>query len=652
MKLLSAIFLCVIVAAVLYRASGPSVVEQPENKQPSSATGGERHVPTASAGIDRLLELAPGYSQEHAEILVESYGRTALNVARDHGSVGLDGLRVLGTEGVELIRSQPDTFRLLAERLGSERGIRLLALLEDQVVDVARHGGLPMLIDRVEGLSGEAARLGNSKPQLLPLLILAPEQVTAVIRKHPDVAPQCLMIVDLAKGPTGVLGMCDVIEKRAEKARQWFDARGADGLFLAHQFPDLVEHNPRGSLPEFLQMLRTNAAFMASLHEGEPRRLALAAIDSLLDADAALPALGDADPVPADGRFRGLLVRIACDDPHTVRLVMEHGQAALEVMTATAREWAASRASVPRLLYEAYDPAREPLAHRHAWGSLTIPESRRAALFALQAFARWPELAREDLHPQANEFLSLLSATDSRFPAWAAENEWLRQSSARKDRIAADEAWKSMMEQRTDFLDAQTKTGSEVHEFLPLYDTCRLLWVLGKGYTPTTGDVIFAVIDVVATAWDLATLGAGSAATGAIKGGAKGLGKTALELGEQAVKKTGREQTQSAVSRASNGILATVARSPAVVRQLANTGVRRSATGLEVMARGALAVAGGQALGIPIRIGRYVVSETAINYGVSEGIESAILFAQQNPNQLIVKQVNEVIAFIADDPEP
>jgi len=648
MKRITAVLLCMIIAAAVYQAVAPSLDEEKPNQRPLQPLG---EGPSEFTGTERLLELVPGYSRENATRLLENYGHTALNVARDHGSAGLDGLRVLGTEGVELIRAQPDTFRLLVERLGSERGIRLLALLGDEVIDVARQGGLPMLIDRIEGLSGEAARLGDARPQLLPLLILAPEKVPAVIRKYPDVAPQCLMIVDLAKGPRGVLGMCDVIEKQAEKARQWFDARGPDGLFLAHQFPDLVEHDPRGSLPEFLQILRTNADFMASLPAGEQRRLAVAAIDALLDADAALPALRDADPVPADGRFRGLLVRIACDDPHTVRFVMEHGQAALEVMTATAREWAASRASVPRLLYEAYDPAREPVAHRHAWGSLVVPESRRGALFALQAFARWPELAREDRHPQADEFLSLLRSTDSRFPSWAAENEWLRQSSARKDRIAADEAWKSMLEQRTDFLDAQTKTGAEVHEYLPLYDTCRLLWVLGKGYTPTTYEVIFAAVDTVFTAWDLATLGAGSAATGAIKGGAKGLGKTALELGEQAAKKTGREVTQSAASRARNGILATVARSPAVVRQLANTGARRAATGLEVMARGALAVAGGQALKIPIRIGRYIVSETAINYSVSEGIEAAMLFAQQNPNQVVVKQAREVLSYLTADPE-
>ena len=593
----------------------------------------------------RLHELVPDYPESHAHAALTEYGNTALDVARKHGAVGLDGLRVLGTEGVELMRSQPDTFRQLADRLGGERSIRMLALLRDHLVETARKGGLPALIDRIEALDGPAGRMGDKYPQFLPLLVIAPEEVSEVMTLHPEIAAECLMIVDLSRGVAGVRKMCDLIKTQAPIAGEWFAARGADGLMLAHAYPELVTHEPPIELEVFLQILRTNSPHIDSLVSREQRARAMQAIAALAEADSRLPRATDAGTVPADGLARGVLLTLACEDPYTVRFVAEHGADGIDVLKSLVSQWASSGMSVPRTLYEAYDPALYANAHRHAWESLLPRDTRGAALFALQTFAPWKELSREDRHPKAMEFVDLLGETDGRFPGWAAKNEWQRRSGP-KGLTAADDEWKKMVDRTTIYLNEYSKKAPAPYEYLPLYDTCRLLWVLGNGYQPTTGELLFATVDVAFTAWDIATFGAGAAARKGIEASTKTLGKGAIRVGEITTKQSLRTASKTAVTRASRGILATAVKSPRVVKALGRGGRATADPGLWIMARGANALDGAKALDIALRVGKYVAKETAINASVSQGVEHAVLFAQRHRNDIVVQQVSEVLSWL------
>lgn len=65
------------------------------------------------------------------------------------------------------------------------------------------------------------------------------------------------------------------------------------------------------------------------------------------------------------------------------------------------------------------------------------------------------------------------------------------------------------------------------------------------------------------------------------------------------------------------------------------------------MARGANALDGAKALGIALRVGEYVAKETAINASVSQGVEQAMLFAQQHRNDIIVQQASEVLSWLS-----
>lgn len=598
--------------------------------------------------VSRLRELVPDYPEGHARTVLTDYGNTAIDVARRHGQVGLDGLRVLGTEGVEVMRSQPDTFKQLADRLGGERSIRMLALLRDHLGDVASKGGLPTLIDRIEALQGPAGRLGDQYPQFLPLLIVAPEEVSEALTLHPDIATECLMIVDLSKGASGVRKMCELIKTEAPIAGEWFAARGADGIMLAHAYPEFLNHEPAIELEVFLQIVRTNSPYIASLDRSERLAKALQAIAALAEADTRLPLVPDSGRPPRDGLMRGVLLTLACEDPYTVRLVVEHGAEGIDVLKSTAAQWAGSGMSLPRTLYDAYDPALYRSAHRYAWDSLLPRDTRGAALFALQTFAPWNELCREDWHPKAMDFVHLLGNTDGRFPIWAAENEQLRRSGA-SGYAAADDDWATMIDRPALHLDDWAKKATRPYEYLPLYDTCRLLYVLGSGYHPTSGEVLFAAVDVVFTAWDIATFGAGAAVTEGVEVSSKTLSKVAVETSEQALKKAGREIVETTVSRASQGILATATKSPRLLKALGRRADAAANTAYWIMARGANAVDGAEALGIAIRVGKYVAKETAINASVSQGVEQAMLFAQRHRNDIVVQQVLEVLSSLSTE---
>ncbi len=621
---------------------GPEVVSHGSDQKESDR---EEATDVDPRLLARLREIAPDYPDDYARAVLIDYGNTALDVARKHGPVGLDGLRVLGTEGVELMRSQPDTFRQLADRLGGDRSIRMLALLRDHLVATARQGGLPVLIDRIESLEGRAGRLGDQYPQFLPLLVMAPEEVGEVLTLYPEIATECLMIVNLSEGPAGVRKMCDVIKAQAPVAAEWFAARGADGLMLAHTYPELVPHEPPVELEVFLQILRTNSAYLDSLGGPEQRAAAVRAIAALAEADSRLPRVPDGSPARDDGLARGVLLALACEDPYTVRFVCEHGAEGIDVLKSLASQWANSGMSLPRTLYEAYPPTRFARAHRHAWESLVPEETRGAALFALQTFAPWKELEREDWHPKAMDFVVLLGETDGRFPAWAANNEWKRRSGP-KGFVSADEEWAEITKRKIDYLNDYSKKAPAPYEYLPLYDTCRLLWVLGKGYQPTTGELFFATVDVAFTAWDIATFGAGAAAREGLEASTKTLGKAALKAGEITATNTGRTAAKTAATRASRGILATATKSPRVVKALGRGGRATADAGLWLMARGANALDGAKALGIALRIGKYVAAETAINAGVSQGVEQAMLFAQRNRNEVVIKQVGEVLSWL------
>lgn len=634
----------ILVYGALQKLPRPETSTRPVTDGIGEAAEKSEHLPSDVEPrlVARLRELVPDYPESHAITVLADYGNTALDVARQHGTLGLDGLRVLGTEGVELMRSQPDTFKQLADRLGGERSIRMLALLRDHLGDVARKGGLPTLIDRIEKLEGPAGRLGDQYPQFLPLLVVAPEEVSEALTLYPEIATECLMIVDLSQGAHGVRKMCDLIKKQAPIAGDWFAARGADGLMLAHAYPEFVAHEPPIELELFLQILRTNSPYIDSLGTSEQRTESLRAITAIAEADSRLPRAPESGAAPVDGLMRGVLVTLACEDPYTVRFVAERGAEGIDVLKSTVAQWANSGMSLPRTLYDAYDPARYGDAHRHAWESLLPRDTRGVALFALQTFAPWKELRREDLHARAMDFVRLLGDTDGRFPLWAAENEQLRRSGP-SGYAAADDDWVMMLDRKRDKLDEWASKGTHAYEYLPLYDTCRLLYVLGSGYQPTTGELLFATVDVAFTAWDIATFGAGAVVTEGVEASTKTLGKVALEASEQAMKKAGREIAETTVNRASRGILATATKSPRLLKALGRRARDAANASYWIMARGANALDGAKTLGIVLRIGKYVAKETAINASVSQGVEQAMLFAQRHQNDIVVQQVFEVL---------
>jgi hypothetical protein len=164
----------------------------------------------------------------------------------------------------------------------------------------------------------------------------------------------------------------------------------------------------------------------------------------------------------------------------------------------------------------------------------------------LLVMAEFPGQDPSTRHPRSGQFHQLLADLDPRVVLYLAEAEAETETHLQH----TENRYLLLRERGFHQLNEWQSPVSFWVDSLPLYNTARLAWLLANGYTPTQGKVLFAGVDVVFTAIDLATLGSGKAATTVAKGG--------LQVGKVAGKRAAREVLADLAETTTPKVVATI----------------------------------------------------------------------------------------------
>ena len=589
--------------------------------------------------MEELRSLLPGLGPEDVRWLAAGYGNTAVNVARDHGRQGAEVLLALGPQGLAVLREQPDTFRQVASRLGGKTAAVFLASLPRNFEGLAGLGGLPRLLDRLEAMPAEARALGERHPQMLPFLAVAPDESYTALRRHPDLCLLCFPALDLGGGPGGLTRVARLIADYGERARPWVRARGLDGLLLLGPFPEFLDRVPPVELPVFLAILSNNQDDLAPL---TARREAGRVWDALVELarwDSDLPEGAGGTGRPA----RGDLIRLACTDPHAVKFFLDRGVDGRRVIAATWPEAAQAGVALPGLLLDGYEGgARHPRLSENARQALVgVPGRERETFQMLLLMAQWGGVDPRLTHPRSERFRQLLAELGYRVVAYMAEAE--------RDGGAVDDRYARLEERGKDELDAWECPPSFWVQQLPFYDTVHLAWLLTRGYTPTQGELIFAGIDVAFTAWDVATLGGGKAATAAARNGIRtadrALARRALEeVAERMAPRAVGGGAGSWGRRGLAGLAGQLANAPAVVRELSRRSLH-SDVGVAV-AQATRSAARLDIKLMTVAVGKYGAREWARNTAVGGTAQAVVRQVARIDNPLFADKAREALLYL------
>lgn len=556
--------------------------------------------------------------------LADEHGNTAVNVAKDYGKNGVLALLHLGSPAVAVMREDPKMFAEIAKRLDGPTAAAFLVMFAPHLEKLIETGMLINFLDRVESLPDEAKELGKSYPQMLLFLVLAPDDVlpTLLDSDTRELCLACYPPIDLRHGPKGLISVSKAIRQHGVNAKEWVSNRGLDGILLADRFPQFIGNAPpRLTSPTFLQILSQNQDDIARLiQQGR-----LAAVEQAFDL---LAKESDRWPEFREGRsppFQGDWVKLASEDSHTIRFIIDTGHEGFRVLEELAKAQAIANdqatsdgllptVMVPSVLYDGYAHTHDsPLLWRNAWESLRKAEGAvlRQSWQMLTAMFWRERTLQQDGHPRVNRFRILLQKLDYRAVAFLYAAECNPKS--------VEGSYQKLEQRGTDELDAMSDPGNLLAEAIPGHDAARLAIVLSKGYPPTFGEVGWGVLDATLTAFDLATLLFGKPPVGVV---AKDALKTALrESAETFAKKVSKEvgeMTEKAIAATVGRMI----RSPMFVEEAARKGLARQLTTAVEWAQKSAA-----ARQIFLRLTTYTVKEWTINVGAGKGLE------------LIVKQI-------------
>jgi len=544
--------------------------------------------------------------------LADEHGNTAVNVAKEYGKNGVLALLNLGTPAVAVMREDPKMFAEIAKRLNGPTAAAFLVMFAPHLKNLIETGMLINFLDRVEALPVEAKELGKSYPQMLLFLVLAPDEVLPTLqdRDTRELCLSCYPPIDLRHGPKSLITVARAIEKHGVDAKQWVLDRGLDGILLADKFPQFIGKTPSGlTLPTFLQILSQNQDDIALLIQQGRLTAVKKAFDLLAKESMSLPKFRKGRRPP----FQGDWLKLACEDAHTIRFIVDTGLDGFSVLEGLAKELVISDeifpiVMVPSVLYDGYAHTQDlPVLWRHAWESLR----REKGSLLVQNWQTlnlmfWQEGSlQQDAHPRVNHFRILLQKLDHRVVIYLYQAEC--------DPKSVEGRYKTLEQRGKDALDAMQNLGNPLAEALPGYDAQRLAVVLSKGYPPTFGEVGFGVLDATLTAFDLATLIFGKPPVGGVvKSGIK----TALRESAEALAKKIFKDAGKMTDKLFAATIGRMLRSPKFVEEAARKGLANQlATAIEWAQKSA---ASRQIL---LRLTTYIVKEWSINSGVGKGLE-------------------------------
>jgi hypothetical protein len=493
------------------------------------ASGGG--VPDRDPEAELLARSTDPKDRALVERTLQRYHQNAVAIARSDGLRGLALLDRLDLEAIYLYEKYPGDFRRLRDSVTDDAAADLLLHWREYFgLKRADDTDRAILIAEIARLTPAQRRVAARYPGALPLILADPAGVLELFERwsaDPAELADALVVLDfvsLEHGAADLRAALRTLDEHGRVALDAFRLQGLDGFALVSLYgPVLDALGDALPLDQALILLKINAA----------------TIDELLRTHRPETAAAHLRHVAAAG-----LVDAVGGSPSALRLVIEHGALGEQALAQAGPDAA-------DVVYEDYaDPElrNQAVAALAEHGTMALAMLDKYAtdsdfrdILRLHGGAVIPPVAQTDAGPE------LLAYLRSR-PKLSFRESLTRSVLA----LAGENGQATIRTIKQDGLDrvaALSSTELKYYQFLPLYDLVHLGNVLGRGYTPTTGELSWAFIDGCFVVVDVLSLAAvqpeGVAASEATRAEVKAATRAAAEaIGHELVEESTETATR------------------------------------------------------------------------------------------------------------
>ena len=495
------------------------------------------------------------------------YAQTAVAIEKTDGLRGLALLDRLDLEAIYLYEKHPKDFRLLRESLTDTAAADLL-------VHWSSYFGLKrsddtdrsVLVAEIARLSPMQRKWASKYPNALPLILADPDGVSALIARladDPETLGDAFVVLDLVSLDHGAADLrvaLRTIDAHPSLALDAFRLLGAEGFALVTLYGSVLDAlGDAMPLDQALIALRVNTEF----------------VDELLVVSQPEVVARHLSHVAASG-----LGDLVGGHPDALRLVVEYGafgERAIKNAGADAAEVVFRDYSDASLRHAAVNSLAD-------YGTMALAILDKYALDAdfrdvLRKYgsAVIPPIARADASPEL--LASLRAKSKKSFTESLAEGILA---------ISSESGQTTIRQIRDDGLDrvaSLNDSDMKFYQFLPLYDLLHLGGVVGRGQSPSSGEMAWALLDGCFVIADVLSLTAiqpeGAAAVevaraevkAAVREGTKTAGSTAIEAAAKGLTREGVEAATEKAARwwavrAAGGVPKLLARTPEAISQM------------------------------------------------------------------------------------
>ena len=508
---------------------------------PTHSVPGSGAAEASESPADPKAELTVKYATEPPQIgelvarVAERFGQNALAIERTDGLRGLVLLDKLDLEAVFLYEKHPTEFRRLRDFLGGDAAADLLLHWREYFgskhADDRDRG---ILIAEITSLTPVQKQIAARYPSALPLILADPAGVTALFERMPrddknlaDVLA-VLSFVSLEQGSSDLRCALRTFDLHASLALAAVRRHGLDGFAVVSLYGSILEAIGTAlPLDQSLILLRVNGDY----------------IDELLQTHLPETVAGHLRHVAAAG-----LTEWVGSSPNALRLVVEYGapgELALKHAGPDAADVVFGDFSDPTLRRQAVTALAMHGSMALAMLDKYATDSDFRAILRTHGAAVMPPIAQADAGPRT---LAYLGAKDRRS---------FTESLALAALFASgDNGQATIRTIKNDGLERVAQLNqSEIqfYQFLPLYDVIHLGNVVRRGYSPTSSEMTWALVDgcfVVADALSLAAVQPeGAVAAESIRSEVKAAVRQVTRSAGRELVDTGAESTGKALAR-------------------------------------------------------------------------------------------------------
>ena len=454
-------------------------------------------VPIASGNAtaaDPSAELLARYPAPKDRALVERtlrmYRQNAVAIERTDGLRGLALLDRLDLEAIYLYEKYPGDFRRLRDSLSDDSAADLLLHWREYFgLKRADDTDRAILVAEIGRLGRAQRRVAARHPGALPLILADPAGMTDLIGRLGDDSSEladALVVLDfvsLEHGAADLRAALRTLDDHGPMALDAFRLQGLDGFAMVSLYGAVLDAlGDALPLDQALILLRVNAE----------------TVDTVLGTHPPETVAAHLRHVAAAG-----LVAAVGGSPNGLRLVVEHGERGERALSQAG-------ADAADVVYDDYaDPtlrnqAVEALAEHGAMALAMLDKYATDADFRdiLRTFgpAVIPPIAQTDAGPETLAFL--------RAKAKLSFTESVARSVLFLSGENGQATIRTIKGEGLERVAALNSTELKAYQFLPLYDLLHLGNVLTRGYTPTSGELTWALIDGCFVVVDVLSLAA------------------------------------------------------------------------------------------------------------------------------------------------